>query len=870
VRRARAVLVRVAALFRGRRAEQELADELEGHLELHTAENVRAGMTPAEARRAALVKLGGVEATKEACRERRTLPWIEVLRQDVRYGLRGFRRSPAFAAVVVGILAVGIGANTALFTAIDAMLLRGLPYADADRLVMIWKRHLKRGLDLNLCSPTNFADWQARTRSFASMGAIQNVNVNLTGAGDPTALMVQRASAGVLPTLGVAPMMGRYFTAAEDAPGTPHVVVLTYWLWNERFGADPGILGRAITLDGGRYTVIGVMPAGFTFLNRQVAAWAPLNLDPAARWKDGYYLRVVARLRPGVAAAEAVAELDTIAAQEAQEAPATETGWDISLQSVRDHVTGGARRPLVILGAAMGCVLWIACAIIGGLLLARGMARARETAIRISIGASRWRIASQHFVESLMLASAGGIGGVVLAFWGTRLLDTAIPDTLRTSTLGTLHVNAVALGFAIVATMATGVLCGLAPALAGSHQSVYGVLRRGAGDGASRVRRGFVVVQTALALTLLSGAGLMARSLANLYTTPLGVQADHILTLRAALPARDEKGFFEEAVERVRALPGVRSAAAVDSLPLGGMGVGTYLFIEGQPDPPHGSEPIVQLRSVTPRYFETLQIPLRAGHDFTERDNTRTAPRAYILSEMAARRFFPNENPVGKKVSILWEGREPGQVVGVVGDVLYTGIDNEVMPTVYMAHAQRPFGGMNFVIRTAVPPMSVVAGVAAELRRMDRDLPLTRVRPLSAIVQIETSTSRFVMQLLMLLAGLALVLAASGLAGLLSYLVAQRRREIGIRVALGAVPRQVLGVVLREGVVLVGMGVASGVLLSAWAARLLGKLLHGVTATDPVTYVLVVLAVAAVAMMAMAAPARAAMKVDPAVTLRQE
>jgi putative ABC transport system permease protein len=763
--------------------------------------------------------------------------------------------------------------NTALFSVIDAVLLRSLPYVQPDRLVMIWKQNLQRNVHLNLVSPTNVTDFQTRARSFSSLGGAQDGNFNLTGAGDPVQLMVQRATSGVLPTLGVQPLLGRFFTAQEDRPDGPRVVILTYSLWSERFGADRSILGRTITLDSQPYTVIGVMPLGFTFLNRQVAAWIPLNLDPAARWKEGNYLRVVARLKPYVSAATAEAEVEAIAAQGAREAPALETGWDFTIQSVRDQVTGGVRQPLLILGAAIGCVLLIACANIGGLLLARGVARGRETAIRVSIGASRSRIASQHFVEALLLAAGGGALGVLLAGWGTRLLVAAIPDALRTATLGEVTVDAGGLGFALLLTLGAGLLCGLAPALTTSIGEPYGMLRGSAGTASrrhgSRIRRAFVVVQTALALTLLSGAGLMARSLMNLYATPVGVDSEGVFTFRTSLPAPDRHGFYAEALQRIGSLPGVISAAAIDNLPLGGQGVGTYFFLDGQPDPPHGSEPIVQLRAITPRYFETLHIPLKAGREFSAHDSA-TAPRSYIVNEMAAQRFFPNQNPIGQTISIMWDGREPGMVVGVVGDVRYTGIDNDVMPTVYWPHAQHSFGGMNFVIRTAIPPMNAASGVAAELRRMDRNLPLNRVRPLSAYIAIETATSRFVMQLLMLLAGLALILATSGLFGLLSYLVDQRRREIGIRVALGAFPRQVLALVVREGLPLLAIGIACGLALSTLAARLLGTLLHGVTATDPATYAAVVVAVALTSLFAMVAPVRAALGIDPSTALRQE
>ncbi len=727
--------------------------------------------------------------------------------------------------LAIGIFTLGIGANTALFSVINSVLLRRLPFPEPDRLMMLWETDPKHLVELGQVAPTNFFDWQKHSRSFESMGAASNSGMNLTGNGEAVQVRCQRATAGVLPTLGVQPQLGRFFTAREDWPEKARVTLISHALWMERFAGDPHILGRSLTLDGQKYTVIGVMPAGFVFLNKQIACWVPIGLDPAAYWKEGRYLEVVARLKPGISQLSAQAELQTLAAAMAKASPDLQAGYSVVSQPLREQFVRKARLPLLALAGAIACVLLIACANIGGLLLARGAARARDTAVRISLGASSGRLAMQHLTEAVLLTGTGGILGLVAAKSGTAALVKAVPEAMDITSMGPVTFDWKVLLFAAAAILSTGLICGVAPALAASRQDPQQMLR-GGGNSAARqrgiqLRRLFVIFQTAAALVLLSGAGLLMRSVLNLYEAPIGFDPQNLLTFQVDLPNSaypsdgDKRRFFSQALDRLQGLPGVKSAALVDDVPLGGLGVGTYFYLGGHPDAAPGTQPIAQMRAISPGYFRTLSIPLRAGRDFTSRD-TAGAPRAYIINELLAREYFPNENPLGRQLSIMWAAREPGVVVGVVGNVRYTGITNEVMPAIYWPEWQHTFSGMNFLLKTSVPPLSVAPEAAKRIRQIDPQLPLNHVQPFTAIRDKETAEARFLTMLLSFLAGLAVVLAASGLFGLLGYMVTQQRREIGVRMALGAVPRQVLAGVMREGAALIAVGLISGAVLAWW------------------------------------------------------
>ncbi len=830
MRKLRAWLLRSAGLFRKSERDLDFTAEVESHLQLHIDDNLRSGMSHDEARRAALLKLGGVESLKESYRDRHSFPVFENILQSCRFAARSLRRTPGFTLLALGIFTLGIGASTALFSVIDALLLRSLPFPDPQRLTMLWESDSHHP-EADEVAPTNFFDWQKNSHAFASMGAAHPISQNLTGEGDATQISTLNVTAGVLPTLGIQPQLGRYFRPEEDWPQKSKVALISDALWRERFAGDPGVLGRTLTLDGEKYTIIGVMPRGFIFLNKLVVCWTPIGLDPNARWNEGRYLRVVARLKPGISLATAQGELHALTERMAKEAPQMEAGRGVVVQPLRELYVGKGRIPVLALACALGCILLIACANIAGLLLARGAAHARETAIRVSLGATRWRVAAQHLTEGFLLTSIGGLLGVLLAWAGTAALVRAVPETLDITSLGPVSFSGGVLSFAALLIMGTGLICGFAPALAAAKRDPQATLRGGnaAHLRTSHVRRAFVIVQTALALTLLIGAGLLIRSMLNLNAAPIGFDPANVLTFDLSLPGAnyrtdsDKRALFRRALDGLQSLPGVKSAAMVEDLPLGGLGVGTYFYISRRPDPAPGDQPVAQLRAITPRYFTTLQIPLRAGRDFTVRD-TSGAPRAYIINELFARTYFPHENPLGRTISVLWNGREPGVIVGVVGDVRYTGVNNDVMPTIYWPEWQKTFGDMNVLLKTSVPPMTLANAATREIRRLDPELPINHLRPLTAVRDRETSAGRFLSSLLSALAALALVLACSGLFGLLGYLVTQRTREIGIRVALGAVPRQILLTVLREGAALVCVGLLLGIALSLVADSLSQKL----------------------------------------------
>ncbi len=831
-------------------------------------------MTREEARRNALLKLGGVESLKEEYRDRRSLPVVENVVLNVRTAARGLRKNPGFGMLAIGIFALAIGATTALFSVIESLLLRPLPFPDPSRLVMLWETE-RVTPEANEVAPTNFFDWQKNSRSFTGAGAAHPESANLTGTGEAVRIQCLRVSAGLLPTLGIKPQIGRFFKAEEDWPQRSLVTLISYDLWQGRFGGDSNILSRTITLDGKRYSIIGVMPRGFRFLSPLVSCWAPIGLDPNARWQEGRYLRVLARLKPGVSLAAAQVDLQPLVQRMAQENPQMEKGWGVIVQSLREQYVGKGRLPLLALASALAIILLIACANIGGLLLARGAARARETAVRVSLGATRWRIASQNLTEALLLTGVGGLLGLALAWGGTASLVQAIPETLDISSLGPVVFDGKVLLFAMFLIAGTGLVCGLAPALAAARQEPQTILRGGSA-GHSRIawlRRSFVIAQTALALALLTGAGLLVRSLFNLYGAPIGFQPDNVLTFDLSLPDTkytndvSRSSFFREALARLSKLPGVSSAAVVNDIPLGGLGVGTAFFITGRPDPPPGDQPMAQLRAISPNYFATLGIPLHTGRDFTIGDNA-SAPRAYIINEMLARRYFPHESPIGKQISILWASREPGVVVGVVGDVRYTGINNDVLPTVYWSQFQHMFSGTSFVLKTEVPPMRIANSAAHVIRGLDPDLPINQVRPFTAVRDRETAGGRLLATLLGPLAALAVLLASSGLFGLLAYLITLRTREIGIRLALGAPRGRIVASTLREGLFLVGLGLLLGSALALTGARLLQNLLYGIAPWDPGNFAAVTIVLLTVALLAILVPALRASRIEPSEALR--
>ncbi|WP_224242588.1 ABC transporter permease [Hyalangium gracile] len=809
---------------------------------------------------------------------------MDHLLQDARYALRLLRKTPGFALAAVLALALGIGANSAVFSVVNGVLLRPLPFAEPERLVRIFGNFPSLGLNNIPTSVLEFRDYQERPRTLESVGAYAVADITLTGQDVPERLRATLASASLLPTLGVSPMMGRGFSPEEETQGRDRVVVLTHRVWRGRFGAKPDILGTTLSLDGQPYTVVGVLPAGFEYPQRTDLyvpfAPTPELLEPPARGQR--FLDIVARLKPGVTVEGARKDMQRVVADMLAANPqgyGTKGGWHNTVLSMEEQTVGGVRSTLWLLLGAVGFVLLIACTNVANLLLARAAARSREISIRAALGAGRRRLMTQFLTESLVLALSGGVLGLLLAMWGMDVLLAIIGDGLPRAAEVRLDGRVVVFTAAI--SVLTGVLFGLVPALQASRADLHGAMREGergtTGHGSGRVRSVLVVSQVALALVLLVGAGLFLRSFVALQAVDAGFEPQGVLTARLSLPEEryseepKRAAVLREFLERARAAPGVEAAGLSTLLPLTGRSDWTTQ-VEGKPMSPGDPErPAVEYRVVSADYLQVLRVPLLRGRMLSDSDGF-TAPHAVVINETMARAFFPGEEALGQRIRP--QSRTPdapwATVVGIVKDVREWGLDVPARATAYYSVLQRPVLGAYLVVRTRQAPESLLATLQAELRAVDRDLPLYDVAPMEAVVDGSVAQRRFSMVLLMIFAGVAVVLASLGIYGVIAYTVTQRTRELGIRMALGARQGDVLGLVVKHGMRLTLLGVGVGLLLALGLGRLLSALLYGVQAHDPLTFVGVAALLAGVALLASWLPARRAAKVDPALTLRAE
>ncbi len=797
----------------------------------------------------------------------------------IRYASRSLLRSPGFTLAAVLCLGLAIGANTAIFTVLNAVLLKPLAYSEPSRLVMLWERFSARPEGHNVVAPADFLDWRAQTRSFSGMAALAEGHVNLTGQGEAEQVPMQAVTASLFPVLGVPPALGRAFTTEEDAPSGPSVVVVSDRFWRGHLGADPHVLGRSITLDGTPFTVVGVMPPDFRFRGRATTdaeLWIPLGLDPARDYRatSGRYLLAFARLKPGVGVDQAEPELKSLAARLAEEHAVFNSGWTATVVPLREQVVGGARTPLLVLAGVVAFVLLIACANVANLQLARGAARSRELAVRTALGASRGTLVRDLLSESLLLSVAGGALGLLLAVWGTAGLVAIAPAGLPR--ISEIAVDARTLAFTAVLSIVTGLIFGLLPALHGSRSDLNDVIKEGGrGVSGGRLRSGLVAAQLALSLMLLVGAGLLIRSFVRLSREDPGFDASHVLTAKVDLPVSrydtdpKQAAFFEELLTRVRRLPGVTSASAINWLPFGGNGSATDYFVEGRPAPQPGHGYDADIRAVDPEYFHTLEIPVRSGELFTSRDGPDVR-KAVVINEALAHQVFPNENPLGHRILMPWRDTLVGEIVAVVGDTRHAGLDSLPHPTIFWPMAQFPYSFMSLVIRTPRAPESLVSSVGAELHALDPDVPLAEARPLDAYLGQSVASQRFTMLLLGAFAAVAVVLAAIGISAVVANAVVRRTREIGVRMALGAGRHDVLRMVLRQGMTLVGIGIVAGLVGALALTRVLRSLLYTVSPTDLVTFAGVPLLLAGIALVAAYLPARRAAAVDPMVALRSE
>jgi putative ABC transport system permease protein len=802
---------------------------------------------------------------------------IPSLLRDLRYALRTLARNPGFACVSVLALALGIGANTAIFTVVNSVLLQPLHLAKPEQLVVLRERNLKAGFPEFSISPGNYLGYRDNNHSFSGITAFAAQGLNMSGASEPERLRGARVTVDFFDVLGRAPMLGRAFTAQEGQLGSHRVAILSYGLWQRRFGGSRDVLGTVLKLNEEPYSVVGVMPADFRTPDR-TDIWTPLAMDQE-NWQQrgGHYLRGIGRLKPGATMAGALADLNTIAARAEKENPDSNAGWDTTLRSLQEAAVGDVRPALLTLSGAVGFVLLIACVNMANLLLSRSSARRREIGIRSSLGAGRARLIRQLLTESVLLSGIGAAIGLGLAWAGTRLLIS-----LNTSILPRANEIALdqrALGFTAAIAVLTGILFGLAPALHMAKTDLMASLREAGRGNAigfrrNRLRSVLVTGEVALALVLLSGAGLLMRSFYRLQSKDPGFDPHGVLTFRTNLPGAQYKtdeqqaAFYQRALDRIRALPGVSAAGAAQIFPLAGTDYILSFEQLGKPPLPPGDHPNAAYYAATPGYLKALRIPVKAGRDFNQHDDA-AAPAVALISESMAREFYRNQNPLGQQIQMA-NGSKPAQIVGIVGDVRDEELESMGRPAVYEPAAQVPFGGMYFGVRTEGDPAALISGVRATVRELDPELPLDAVGTVDSLVETSLSQRRFSMLLMAIFAGLALALAMIGIYGVISYAVTQATQEIGIRMALGARRTDVLRIVFGYAGVLMGAGLVLGLGASMAAGRLVESQLYEVKATDGATYGAVACVLLATGLAACTLPALRAMRVDPVVALRNE
>ena len=862
--------------------------EMRSHVDLQTEANIRAGMPPAEAREAALRSFGNRNRALDEAYDVKGGGVFESMMQDARYGARMLLKHKGFTAIAVVTLALGIGANTAIFSVVNELLLRPLPYRDADHIVTLWEVS-PEGRHQNTTSRQNYRAWKTQTSSFEQMAAFYDDRLNLTGVGEPEELSVQFASMGFFKVLGVEPIMGRAFLPEDAQAGKDPVAVLSYGLWQRRFGGQPNIVGQPITLNAQQFTIIGVMPPGFQFhiknrsgTGRPAELWSilPMPVGPGAN-DIGRFLSVVARLKPGVSAAQAEAELKTVEARLSDELPQYNKNYTAEVLPLREQFFGNVRRPLWLMLGAVGFVLLIACANVANLLLSQATSREKEIALRAALGARRVRITRQLLTESLLLALLGSVFGLGFAWIGIKALIAISPRDLVS--LQTVGLNVPVLLWTLGISVLTGIIFGLAPAIHISRLNLNDSLKEGGksesgqASGSRRLRGALVVSEIALAVVLLASAGLLIKSFMRLEQVDRGFNTDNILTMVVRLPdakySKDAEiiSFFSQALDHVRSLPGVRSAGEINFLPLyGGLGSATGFKIEGRPEPPPGQGPGCDVRAADAGYFQTMGIPLLRGRNFSEREQTE-ARHVILINEALARKYFSNEDPIGKRLDVaMFDKPFWAEIVGVVGNVRYDSLIDESPPAVYFPHSDLTYSFMTLVIRTDGDPAAIAPAVQREIRSLDPNQPVSDVRTMNQVMSEWVSRSRFNTLLLGLFAGLATLLSAVGIFGVMNYSVALRTRELGLRLAIGAQPRQVLLLVLRQGLLLTVFGVVLGLVAAFALTRLLSGLLFGVEAVDVSTFTTISLLLVTVSLLACYLPARRAMRIDPLQALRYE
>jgi predicted permease len=869
-----------------RQVDQDFDQELEAHLDLLTEEGVRRGMSPEEAKRAARIRLGGHTQLKETNRELQGLLVIETFLQDTRYAFRILRKNPGFTAVAVLTLALGIGANTAIFSVVYAVLLKPLPYTNPDQLFTAFQANTRQGIAETGCSYPNFEEWRAQNHVFSELAGIQAHQLTLTGRGEPSVVNTSVVTPELFALLDVKPLAGRIFFPQDGKEGAAPVALMSEDLWRGRFGADPKFTGTSINLDKRPFTVIGIIPAAFRtpFFNTKQEVWIPLVQDPLFSTlmpqRGSHFLPALGRLRPGVSLAQAQAEMDAISGRLAGEFPAENNGWTIRLVPLQKEIVGDVRTALLVLLGAVGLVLLIACANIANLLLTRATSRSKEIAVRTALGAGRARIIRQLLSETAVLGLLGGALGVALAYWGVKALSSLLPSSLPQ--MNPIRVDYFVLGFALLLSAIAGVIFGLVPAMFAANADIQNTLREGARSGESRNRRRarsfLVVAEISLAMVLLVTAGLLLRSFARLTSVSPGFDPQHIVKADISLPQfqystpQQWATFSEELLARIQSNAGLQDSAVAVPRPIADGNVNLPFDIVGNPPSSSGASRTANYVSVSPDYFRVMGIPLLVGRFFNQHDIS-SAPRVSIISEAMARLYFPNQDPLGKQISFGFppkNGEAMREIVGIVGNVRDVALGRNPGAMMYVPYAQAPFWGANLVVKSTLSTSSVAAAIRQEVRRMDKDLPVTDVAKMPDLIDASVAQPRFRTFMLGFFAVMALVLAATGIFGVISYSVSRRANEIGIRVALGASRNSILSMILRETLVLALAGLAVGLPCALAASHFVGHMLFNVSANDPATLAAVAFSLAGVAALAGYIPARRAMRVDPMAALRYE
>jgi putative ABC transport system permease protein len=856
--------------FRRTQLEKELNEELASHIAMEANLRMQEGESPEAARQAALRQFGNLGLVAEVTRSKWGLTWLEQALNDVRYAARGFVRTPLFSAIVIATLALGIGSSTTIFSLLDGILLQSLPFTQSKQLMILGELP-PRTSKLNVVWMNNFVAWKERNHSFQSMAAFINLPINLVVNKASEQVPGLGVTADFFSTLGTAPALGRTFRPGEYWTDEPHEAVLSYGAWQRLFGGEPDVIGKTISIVGKRQEIIGVMPPGFGLPDQTAELYLPRGID----LNDGRNYSVIARLRRGVSPDTANAEMSTLAAQTARENVEMNSGWSATAVPLLEHSVGPVRPALLVLFAAVGLVLLLACANVANLLLMRASGRSREMSVRLALGASRNRILGQLLIESLLLAVCGGLLSVPLGWTALHLLKTSLPESLHIPRLNEVTLNIRVLLFSAGVSILSAVVFGLAPALQSLKRNVSADLHQSTRSVTSgrKVRRLLVVVEIALALVLVSGAGLTVRSFLRLASVNAGFHAENVLTARMLLlPAEKEEyraGRVKEMLDRIRAIPGVVAAGSIGILPMQDTNSGTWYYDANRPEPAPNARPEGDVSIITPGYFEAMRIPMIRGRDFGADDRAGVPPVA-ILNQTAARMLFPGENPLGKRLKVWWTNMPTVEVVGVVADIRHGALNTPPDPCLFMPNDQQPFPFTSLVVRTIGKPAGLVQAIRQQIRMVDAEQGIAKIEEMQQMVSDSIARPRLEATVLTLFGVIALGLASIGLYGLIAFSVAQRAREIGIRVALGASRAGIFRLILGDGLRLTLIGGMAGLVAIAGLTRFIRSLLFEVQPLDPVTLISVTCVLIVLSLLACYVPARRATKADPAAVLRQE